>query len=523
MSKRLITALQNPKLYDHPVAGFEVIETHISWVLLTGPYAYKIKKPVNLGFLDFSTLAQRHQYCHQELELNRRLAPQLYLEVVSITGSENMPQLRGMGEPIEYTVKMKQFPQAAQLDRVLARGELQPRHIDQLAAHVATFHRSIQVATADSPYGTPGTVVKPVRENFQHVAPFLESVTDKAKLSSLQAWSEAAYQRLERLFTERKRLGFIRNCHGDMHLANMVLLEDEVIVFDCIEFNDNLRWIDVISEVAFTVMDLTERGRPDFAARYLNAYLHHSGDYPGLALLRFYQVYRALVRAKVSIIRLEQPGVTPQQHMSLIQDYRRYVTLAEQYTLARRTPLIITHGVSGSGKTTLSQPALEYFGMIRLRSDVERKRLFGLSPEARTESTPGAGIYSPDAGQRTYQHLAELARGVIESGWPVVIDATFLKTRERALFANLARELGVAFIILHFHAEEVLLRRWITERQQQAQDASEANLEILDRQLATQEPLSTDEADVIIDIDSSLDTATVTLINHLKILLDKAV
>lgn len=522
MTDRLITALQNPALYDHEVTGFGVIETHISWVLLTGPYAYKIKKPVDLGFLDFTTLEQRRDFCHQELTLNRRLAPQLYLDVIAITGSESSPRLGDEGNAIEYAVKMKQFDQPQQLDRVLARGELLPSHIDQLAARVAAFHQSAEVAVTNSPYGTPAAILKPVIDNFLHIEPLLESSADKAALSRLQHWSESTYQRLETTFSERKANSHIRNCHGDMHLANMVLLDNEVVIFDCIEFNENLRWIDVISEVAFTTMDLTERGRSDFAMRYLNAYLHHSGDYSGLAVLRFYQVYRALVRAKVTIIRLQQANITPQQHAALLNDYRRYIALAEQYTAPYPTPLIITHGVSGSGKTTLTQPALEYYGLIRLRSDVERKRIFGLSPEARTGSAPGSGIYSPDAGQRTYQHLAELARAVITSGWPVVVDATFLKHRERELFQQLAQELGIKFIIIHLYTDEQLLRQWITERQRQARDASEATLEILDRQFATQEPPTATEADMIISIDSSPDTAAQTLINHLKNVLDKA-
>ncbi|MBI3771570.1 MAG: AAA family ATPase [Gammaproteobacteria bacterium] len=516
MTGRLLTALQNPALFDHPVTGFEVIETHISWVLLTGPYAYKIKKPVDLGFLDFTTLEQRRHYCHQEMTLNRRLAPQLYLEVVAITGSEASPRLEGDGDAIEYAVKMKQFDQPQQLDRVLARGELLPAHIDQLAARVAAFHQRIEVATTESPHGTAKAIFKPVTDNFLHIEPLLESSADKAALSRLQEWSVNTFQRLEYIFAERKANGYIRNCHGDMHLANMVLMDNEVVIFDCIEFNANLRWIDIISEVAFTTMDLAERGRPDFAARYLNTYLHYSGDYSGLAVLRFYQIYRALVRAKVTVIRMEQKDITPQQRDTLLRDYRRYIALAEQYTIPHQTPLIITHGVSGSGKTTLTQPALEHYGLIRLRSDVERKRLFGLSPDARTDSAPGSGIYSPDAGQRTYRYLAELARTVINSGWPVVVDATFLKRSERELFQHLARELGIKFIIIHFYADEQLLRHWVMERQQQARDASEATLEILDRQLTTQEPLTDDEADMIIKIDSGMDTAARTLINHLK-------
>jgi len=278
-----LRALQNPALYDHPVSGFELIETHISWVLLTGHYAYKIKKPL--------------------------LAPMLYLEVVAFTGTPRHPVIGGKGTPFEYAVKMKQFPSDALLDQVLERNELRPSHIDQLARDVADFHARIAVADANAPFGEPDVVRGHAMDNFITLRQLIAEEKKRELIESLAQWSEERFRRLMEALAERKADGHIRECHGDMHLGNMVLLDGRVVVFDCIEFNPSLNWIDVISELAFLVMDLEQRGRSDFAFRFLNGELERSGDYPGIRLLTYYLVYRAMVRAKVAAIRLSQTPV----------------------------------------------------------------------------------------------------------------------------------------------------------------------------------------------------------------------
>ena len=302
----LIQALQNPALYNHPVSHFQVIETHISWVLLTGDYAYKIKKPIDLGFLDFSSLEKRHHYCLQELALNRRLAPQIYLDVIAIGGKPESPVL-GAEPIIEYAVKMRQFSQSSRLDNVLASHTLKPEHIDQLADNIAAFHEQIEIAGKDSDYGNPASVLKPIEENFQQIFARLSDDDDIRQLDALKDWSLTQYAQLLPHIKQRKVDGFVRNCHGDLHLANIALIDEKIVIFDCIEFNESLRWIDVISEVAFTTMDLIDRGHTNYAARLLDRYLQRSGDYAGLMLFQFYQVYRAVVRAKVAIIRANQP------------------------------------------------------------------------------------------------------------------------------------------------------------------------------------------------------------------------
>lgn len=497
----LISSLQNPRCYDHAVPEVSVIETHISWVLLTGNYAYKIKKPVNLGFLDFSTLEKRHFYCQQELRLNRRLAPRLYLDVVAITGSAERPCIRGPGPAIEYAVKMLQFPQQAQLDRVLARGELSPQHIDALAHTVAAFHAGVAVAAADDEYGDPQHVQAIVLENFDRVLSGLRDEEAVERLGGLQRWAQQEYERCRRILATRKQQGYVRECHGDMHLRNMALLDGEILIFDCIEFSETLRWIDVISEIAFVIMDLDDRRCPQLGRRFLNAYLEHTGDYGSLEVLRYYLMYRAMVRAMVDRIRVQQSGIDDAEKRHVLDEYRSYLTLAEQYTQTNHPALIITHGLSGSGKTTVAQAVLEHYPAIRIRSDVERKRLFGLTAAARTRSGIDQGLYTAQATERTYDRLHELARLILKAGYSVIVDATFLKQAPRRAFQDLAEELEVPFLILDCEAPDQILRERVARRTQT--DASEADRVVLEHQLASREPLNELEQTLALVVDTT--------------------
>jgi aminoglycoside phosphotransferase family enzyme/predicted kinase len=510
----LIEAMLNPAWYDHPVEQCRLIETHISWVILTGHYAYKVKKPLDLGFLDFSTLEKRRFFCEEELRLNRRLAPSIYLAVVAIDGTAQAPVLGGDGEPIEYAVKMVQFPQQAQLDRMLAAARLQPEHLDAFAKLVADFHRQAAVAGGDSPYGDTEHVWQPVAENFAQIRDRIHSSDALTTLAVLEQWSEAAFTELTPLLQQRKADGFIRECHGDMHLRNLAWIDEAAVAFDGIEFNANLRWIDVISEVAFLVMDLQDRGEAPLAQRFLNAYLERSGDYAGLGLLRFYLVYRALVRAKVAAIRLVQAGLPEAERVAAEAEFSRYLVLAEGYTRRTSPQLLLTRGLSGSGKTTLSQPLLEQLPAIRIRSDVERKRLYGMRAEEDAHAAPTAGIYSSEATARTYGQLLSLAAGILQAGYSVIVDATFLKRAQREPFRQLAAEKGAGFVLLDLIAAPELLRQRLVQRKG---DASDADLAVLAHQLEAYAPLDEDERKACISLDTGRPLDVAALLTLIKL------
>jgi aminoglycoside phosphotransferase family enzyme/predicted kinase len=489
----LVRALLDPARYPHPVRQIEHIETHISDVFLTGEYAYKLKKPLDLGFLDFSTLEKRRLCCEEELRLNRRLAPELYLAVVPITGKPARPRIRGEGEPFEYAVQMRQFDQAGMLECVLARGELAAGHADEIAELVAGFHAALPPAPTDSPYGNPQSIMGPALQNFDQLSPLLEREPDRAALDRLRQWTQVQHAKLGSAFEERRREGFVRECHGDLHLGNMVLIDGRVRIFDCIEFNPLLRWIDVINESAFLAMDLIQRRRPDLAYRFFNRYVEITGDYAGVRLLRYYMVYRALVRAKVAAMRAAQDNVKRADRPALRAKCSAHLALAVELIESPRPALLILHGLSGSGKTSVSQIVMETVGAIRIRSDIERKRLHGLTGSEPSGSAVGQGIYTDAAGTATYERLAALASCVLEGEFPVLVDATFLDHGQRERFRILAARLGVPFAILHVEASALELRRRIAQRAADGADASEATAAVLDRQLQTQDPLIRDE------------------------------
>ena len=479
--------LADQACFDHAVEPVKLIETHISWVLLTGEFAYKIKKPVDLGFLDFSTLEKRKHACEDEVRLNRRLAPEIYLGVAAITGSPESPHLDGQGSVIEYAVKMRQFSPAATLDRLSERGGLGIQQIDALAVRLAKFHLDeCDTAAEGSSYGEPDSILKPVADNFRMLSERLKNSGQLQRLAQLHSWSLAEHQRLTPQMRERRQQGRVRECHGDLHLGNLAWSDGQLIIFDCIEFSAELRWIDVMSEVAFCYMDLLHRNHRGLAFRFLNAWLESSGDYRGMALLRYYAVYRAMVRAKVAALRAEQTA-------RVAAEVEECLLLAEQLITHAPPRLWITHGLSGCGKTTLSQALLQEQGMVRLRSDVERKRLAGLAANASSGSGLETGLYTPEASRKTYAHLASLAKSLLESGWPVIVDASFLARWQRDLFRELALQQGAGFRILDIRADHAILRDRLVRRAAQGGEASEADLDVLDHQIETQEVLGLDE------------------------------
>lgn len=483
-----IEALQMPACYDHPVDRVELIETHASWVLLAGAFAYKIKKPVDFGFLDFSTLDKRRHFCREELRLNRRTAPDLYLEVVAIGGEPEAPRLGG-APVLDYAVKMRRFPQECQFDRLLAAGRLEAAQLEGFAAQLVAIHATLPRVDLDSTYGTPESILAPVRQNFDQLRSLVAGEPACQRLDELERWSLERFALLHPVLTRRRAEGFVRECHGDVHLANIAWLQDQAVLFDCIEFNENFRWIDLVNDYAFLVMDLDDRGEDALGWRFLNRYLRDGGDYAGLELLRFYQVYRALVRAKVAFFKLGQETVTAEKNRDL-QRAEGYLHLAAGYTRHRATPLIITCGLSGSGKSRFVSLLAPRLGAITLHSDVERKRLHGLSAEASSRSPVGGGIYREADHQATYRQLEQLAATVVQAGFPAIVDATFLLREQRARLLRLAAGLRVPFVILDCQVPEAELRRRVEQRSAQGRAVSEAGLAVLDRQLEQAEPLS---------------------------------
>lgn len=494
-----IEKLLRPEAFPHEVTELRLLETHISWIVLTGPYVYKIKKPIKFEFVDYSKLELRKRFCQLEIELNRRFAPEIYLSVVPIYQSDNQLHVGGIaeantsdqaGEPIAYAVKMREFPQDAILAARLEHSELTSETIDLFGKYVAEFHESIESANPTIECVQVECIGKDAIENF---SPFRDGALDEirsSKLDKLEKWTVDQFEKLNSVFQKRLMAGLVRRCHGDMHLKNIIQVKGRVTAFDGIEFNEQLQWIDVLSEIAFPVMDFVARGRADFGWRLLNSYLEVTGDYGDLEVLRFYLVYRAMVRAKVTWLNpanhtaefREKYSVGPNVIDELAGPWDKYLKTAMYFAFDLRPTISITHGFSGSGKSTAAMNTIEQSGGIRIRSDVERRRI---ANNFKTKDK-----YSSEMSNWVYIHLLELSRAAVQAGFPVVIDATFLKMARRTWFAKLANEQSIDFRIINCDAPFEELCQRLRKR---GQGPSDATIDVLKMQMESYDPLATEE------------------------------
>ncbi|EAR59858.1 AAA family ATPase [Neptuniibacter caesariensis] len=500
----LIDSLQQPDFYPHPVDKIEVIETHISWLILTGEYAYKIKKPVDFGFLDFTTLEKRQHFCEEELRLNQRLAPDIYLEVITIGGSPEAPVFNATSEDaIEFAVKMTQFDHQQRLDLLLNNKRFEASWIDTLAEKIAEFHSRIPIVAQDSPWGEAETIWDVVSDNFTHITDVISDLDDCQKVQHLSNYTAQQFRRLTPLIETRKQQGHIRECHGDLHLANITLFHEELRLFDCIEFNLQFRWIDTICDLAFLLMDLEANGEFRWANRCLNRYLEISGDYQALPLLNFYKAYRSMVRAKVAVLG----------GMNDIQTLRRYLRLTDYYARRPKPALFLMHGVSGSGKSHLSQQLVDQTDTIRIRSDVERKRLF------RELSLKGEKIdlYGPQMNAHTFNLLHDTSADLLRNGYSVIVDATFIRQRTRQSYIELAEQLNIPIRIISCTCEQKLIEARLKRRESEGNDASDADIRVMRDQIQHQQPLTEEEQTMAIHIDTDDDDAISRLLEQLRV------
>ncbi|HEY0847123.1 MAG TPA: AAA family ATPase [Noviherbaspirillum sp.] len=477
----------------------QIFETHISWVLVAGDTAYKFKKAVRFDFLDFSTLQARRHYCDEELRLNGKLAPGIYQEVVAVTGTDQRPVVGG-GPAIEYAVKMRAFPQEALWSHRIEAGLLDLDDMDGLATTLARFHADTAAAPPDAPWCTPQALQAIADETLDDIDRLLDQESRRATAVALREWEYRQRAVLREAFLARRTQGRIRECHGDLHCGNILTIDHRVEAFDCIEFNDRLRWIDVMNDIAFACMDLRFRQRADLAASFLNRYLELSGDYEGLRVLRYYEVHRALIRCKVALLRRVQcePGSAAAQEA--LREALAYLDFADARATADAPAILLMHGFSGSGKSTVARKLVASFDAVRLRSDVERKRMHGIPASA--HDAAGSALYHADVTQQTYARLLALSRIVVESGGRVIADATFLRQSQRQPFMELARELGVPFAIVDVQASDATMRARILKRQHAGDDPSDAGLSVLEHQLREHDPLTQDELRHVVTVNT---------------------
>lgn len=467
-----IQALFHPDAYPHPVENIEMIQTHISWVFLTGNYVYKLKKPLDLGFLNFSTLAKRKYYCEQELTLNRRLTSDIYLDVLPLCRQGNHYKLGGSGDIVDYCLKMRQFDQSGLLDQRLNNNQFDPAWMDQLAESTARFHAE-QESTVQ--FGQPHFLADHIRANLDIAGDHIGDALDESTMVELGDFARDALLHKNHALLKRQTDGFIRPCHGDLHLKNITLIENRPCIFDCIEFSDEFRIIDTMNDVAFLVMDCDEHGRTDLGFRFLSRYLEHTGDYSGLSLLNLYLFYRATVRGKVStLLATELTGKSERKQQ--FNEARKYFDLAALYTRTKQAELFVVGGLSGSGKSHLALLGCGIERAIIIRTDATRKRI--------AADFPDLELYSREMHINTYRAMFAAARTALDAGFSVILDATFLHPDSRRQVFELAQTCDVPLHFFWLDIDEAVLRERIRKRQSAANDISDADLRVLDLQLS---------------------------------------
>lgn len=496
VGEQLVRSLLKGEGVFHACDNPQLIETHISWLVLLGDYAYKLKKPVNLGFIDCSTLALRKHYCEEELRLNRRTAPDIYLDVQPISGTEAAPRLGDNRQPFEYAVRMRRFDNDQLLDRLAQSNQVDEPVVLALADAIANFHAGAARLRPDQGFATPKAVRQPVEDNFHILETMLSESPNRKLMDRLHAWSDKEFRHREINFDERRETGFVRECHGDLHLGNILYSDRQCILFDCIDFNDALRWIDTASDIAFTIMDLEARVGSQPAWLLLNEYLQLTGDYGALAVMDYYKVYRALVRAKVAAIRADQDST---QANALQQDINDHLELAAEFTQSRQPFMLLMSGASGTGKTWLARKLAPSLEAIHIRSDVERKRLFKLDIISDSHAH-GVDIYTDAANQRTFNTLSQLAEGIIAEQFPVIIDATFIEHSLRQKFIELAQRLEVPWAIVSSEAPAAIVKTRLASREG---DASEAGFQQYLDQLARMDAFDESESQHLVRVDTA--------------------
>ena len=497
----LVEALKDPAFYDPPVEQVEFVQTHISSVFLTGDRVYKLKKPVNFGFLDFSSVELRQRYCKAEVELNRRLAPEVYLGVEPITLDGGLLRIGGEGEVVDWLVVMRQLDGELLGGRVLERGELTERQIGQLVEQLVPFYRNARTGEGIDRWGTLEAVKYNTDENFTQTREYMGKLITRQRYEHIRDWTNAFYRDQPDLFRERIAEGRIRESHGDLHLDN-IFFQDPPIIFDCIEFNERFRCGDVAADLAFLAMDFDFRGRPELGRLLIDEYVEASGDRGLLKLLNFYKCYRAYVRGKISCFTASDPALDGVQRRHWKNRARHYFGLAYRYAGGEERPsLVVLYGLMGSGKTNIARYLRETFGWHLLSTDAVRKQLAGIGENTRVYVPYNEGLYSPEMNRRTYDEVCRRAENLLKAGFPVAVDGAFKRQVERQPVIDVAQRAGARLLFLETTCEPAEQQRRL-ELRQEHDTRSDGRVEIMEFQRSEFEGPNPDSSELFETVSS---------------------
>ena len=488
----VIAALERPDAYPEPPGAIEHMQTHISHLFLTRHFVYKVKKPVDFGFLDFTTLELRKHFCFEELRLNRRLSPSVYLDVIELRQDPlGRVTLGGQGKAIEYAVKMRRLPADRAMSNLLANNQLTEAMVEQLAAQIGAFHKTAATDARISSFGAPEAIAAVIAQNFEQTQKYRKRSISPKKYQRLQAYSEAFLQQQRNLLEQRQQQGLVRDGHGDLHSAQVFITEQGAQIIDCIEFLEAFRYTDILADAAFMAMDLDQAGRHDLSLIFMDAWRNATGDTRNDALLDFYKVYRAYVRGKVESFRLDDPALLEEERRSVTARAQRYFNLAYLYISQTAKPkVVLMSGMVGTGKSTVARQIACDGGMAVLSTDIIRKQLAGIPPTERNYASFGGGIYTPEFSKRTYDTLFSRAAQYLKEGRSVLLDATFGKRSAREAAANFAAQHSAEFWVVECVAEEDQIKQRLLRRERRGRSISDGRWEIYEQEKTTFEPLT---------------------------------
>lgn len=496
--------MSNPAFYPHKPGKVDVIQTHISFIFLAGDEVYKVKKPVDFGFLDFTTLEKRRFFCEEELRLNRRLAPAVYREVVPVTEEGEMLSLGGAGKAVEYALRMKRLPEERMLKKLLEREEFDPAVMDAVAGKLASFHREAATGERVNVYGGLDTIRWNHEENFNQTEKYQNITIPSPRFRFIKRYAFSFMEENQALFEKRVKDGRIREGHGDLHLEHIIVTDEDVVIFDCIEFNERFRCADVAADVAFLAMDLDYNGYPIFADRFVKAYVAASGDHELLSLLNFYKCYYAYVRGKVTSFKLDDPAVSVMEKEKDLKVAQRYFDLSYSYAARLESPvLIMMAGLMGTGKSVLAERIGKRIDAEVIRSDVLRKEMFSIPVTERRLDPFGEGIYTEEVSERVYATALERALTTLFRGKPVIIDASFKRAREREKALKAAEDAGRKCFVVECICPEETVRLRLESRMKAASDASDGRWELFEAQKRDFEPVTEVPSSLHILVDTS--------------------
>ncbi|PRY07271.1 hypothetical protein CLV24_1249 [Pontibacter ummariensis] len=515
ITEALIAFLQNPSSYPHHPPTVVIRQTHASVLAMAPPFVYKLKKHVNLGFLDFTQLQERKRNCERELELNSRFCADLYVAILPIAVKHEQLHFGSEGEVVDYALQMKQLKDGYFLDQLLQAGKVTRSLLEAVLKVLKGFYEKHPPEPFVAPYGDMEGIRKAAEENLDVLEQHTGNVVHPAALQAIRHYFQGFFEENQSLLAKRVQEHRIRDCHGDLHLDHIHIRKGKVCIYDCIEFNDTFRYIDVASDIAFLAMDLDQHERPDLSS-YVTSRMIELLDDPDIdSLVGFYKCYRACVRAKVECIKAGEPEVPATEQEAGRERAKRHVRLALRYVLFDSVPaVLIVCGRSGCGKTTLAESFSNLLGWEHLSSDVVRKGIAGLPLYDRSSPTTRQGLYSLPVTDKVYQALLEETLEHVKKLRGVVVDATFSLAKHRALFGQALDKRQVLYYFLEMQTSEGVIRNRLAERDKSPKVVSDARLEDVDSlKRIYQAPVEVQPAHLVrVNADSDAD---VTLANAL--------